>query len=361
MTKAIDKANPAYLDNPCWDPTVRDDYNHVKSVSQPLILDSILDHIGNTPLVRINRIANSEGLKCDLLAKCEFFNAGGSVKDRIGKRMIEEAEKQGILKPGSTIIEPSSGNTGIGLALAAAIKGYRTIITLSEKISQDKVDVLRALGAEIIRTPSEAKWDAPDSNISVAKRLNKEIKDSVILDQFNNPYNPIAHYDTTAEEILHACGGKVDMFVAVAGTGGTVTGVARKLKEKCPEVKIVAVDAHGSILAQPESLNNSVNSYLVEGLGHEFIPRALDRSIVDRWFKVDDKMSFLMSRRLIREEGLLCGGSSGSAMAAAIEVARELGYGQKCVVLLADGVRNYMTKFLNDGWMRQNKFIDDGL
>ncbi|KAL1925567.1 uncharacterized protein VTP21DRAFT_450 [Calcarisporiella thermophila] len=359
MTNSIDKTNPAYLDNPCWDPTVSDDYNHVNSVPEPLILNTILDHVGNTPLVRVDKIAKSEGLKCDLLAKCEFFNAGGSVKDRIGKRMIEEAEKQGILKPGSTIIEPTSGNTGIGLALAAAVKGYRTIITLPEKMSQEKVDVLKALGAEIIRTPTEAAWDAPESHIGVAKKLNEEIKDSVILDQYNNPYNPIAHYDTTAEEILRACGGKVDMFVAGAGTGGTLTGVARKLKEKCPNVKIVGVDPHGSILAQPDSLNDSVKSYAVEGIGYDFIPRALDRSLVDKWIKSDDKTSFRMSRRLIKEEGLLCGGSSGSAMAAAIEVAKELGPGQKCVVLLADGVRNYMTKFLNDGWMKHNKFTDE--
>jgi cystathionine beta-synthase len=216
---------------------------------EPKILNTVLDHIGNTPLVRINRIGKSAGLKCELctdlvlsltrvVAKCEFFNAGGSVKDRIGKRMIEEAERNGVLKPGYTIIEPTSGNTGIGLALAAAIKGYRVIITLPEKMSQEKVDVLKALGAEIIRTPTEAAWDAPESHIGVARRLNKEIPNSVILDQYSNPYNPVAHYDHTAEELIASCDGKIDMLVAGAGTGGTITGLAKKLKEKIPGIKV---------------------------------------------------------------------------------------------------------------------------
>ncbi|CAO3684677.1 unnamed protein product [Umbelopsis vinacea] len=335
-------------------------HTHVKSVPEPKILDNILDHIGNTPLVRINKISKEEGLKCELLAKCEFFNAGGSVKDRIAKRMIEEAEAAGIITPGvSTVIEPTSGNTGIGLALAAAVKGYRAIITLPEKMSQEKVDVLKALGAEIIRTPTEAAWDAPESHIGVAKKLRDSIPNAVILDQYGNPYNPIAHYDTTAEEILAACDGKVDMLVAGAGTGGTISGIARKLKEKCPNIKIVGVDPHGSILAQPETLNTTTESYQVEGIGYDFIPEALDRALVDTWVKSSDKESFLMSRRLIREEGILCGGSSGTAMWAAVQAAKELKEGQRCVVILPDSVRNYMTKFLNDDWMRSRGFTDE--
>ncbi|KAF9162414.1 hypothetical protein DFQ26_003568 [Actinomortierella ambigua] len=333
-------------------------HRHEQHVAEPAILDTILDHIGNTPLVRLNKIAKSEGLQCELLAKCEFFNAGGSVKDRIGKRMVEEAEKDGRLKPGCTIIEPTSGNTGIGLALAAAVKGYRTIITLPEKMSQEKVDVLKALGAEIVRTPTEAAWDAPESHIGVAKRLNAEIPDSVILDQYSNPYNPVTHYDHTAEEIYQACGGKIDMLVAGAGTGGTITGIARKLKALCPGLIVVGVDPHGSILAQPESLNTSTESYKVEGIGYDFIPEALDRSLIDRWIKSEDKESFVMARRMIREEGILCGGSSGTAVAAAVHAAKELGPGKRCVVLLPDSVRNYMTKFLNDGWMQTNGFTD---
>ncbi|KAG0042345.1 hypothetical protein BGZ83_000565 [Gryganskiella cystojenkinii] len=333
-------------------------HRHEEHVAEPPILNTILDHIGNTPLVRINKIAKSEGLQCELLAKCEFFNAGGSVKDRIGKRMIEEAEKDGRLKPGCTIIEPTSGNTGIGLALAAAVKGYRTIITLPEKMSQEKVDVLKALGAEIVRTPTEAAWDAPESHIGVAKRLNAEIPDSVILDQYSNPYNPVTHYDHTAEEIYRSCDGQIDMLVAGAGTGGTITGIARKLKALCPNIIIVGVDPHGSILAQPESLNTSTDGYKVEGIGYDFIPEALDRTLIDRWIKSEDKSSFIMARRLIREEGILCGGSSGTAVAAAVQAAKELGPGKRCVVLLPDSVRNYMTKFLNDGWMHANGFTD---
>ncbi|KAF9109875.1 hypothetical protein BGX27_007089 [Mortierella sp. AM989] len=336
-------------------------HRHEEHYAEPPILNDILDHIGNTPLVRINKIAKSEGLQCELLAKCEFFNAGGSVKDRIGKRMVEEAEKDGRLKPGFTIIEPTSGNTGIGLALAAAVKGYRTIITLPEKMSQEKVDVLKALGAEIVRTPTEAAWDAPESHIGVAKRLNAEIPNSIILDQYANPYNPVTHYDHTAEEIYRSCDGKIDMFVAGAGTGGTVTGIARKLKALCPGIIIVGVDPHGSILAQPESLNAITEGYKVEGIGYDFIPEALDRSVIDRWVKSADKESFIMARRLIREEGILCGGSSGTAVAAAVQAAKELGPGKRCVVLLPDSVRNYMTKFLNDGWMKTNGFTDQAM
>ncbi|KAI8055297.1 pyridoxal-phosphate dependent enzyme [Syncephalis plumigaleata] len=325
---------------------------------QPKICNTILDHIGNTPLVRLNRIPQSEGIECELLAKCEFFNAGGSVKDRIGKRMIEEAEKAGILIPGvSTIIEPTSGNTGIGLALAGAVKGYRVIITLPEKMSKEKVDVLKALGAEIIRTPTEAAWDAPESHIGVAKKLNAEIPNSVILDQYSNINNPLAHYYGTAEEILKACDGHLDMLVAGAGTGGTITGIAKRLKEACPNVKIVGVDPHGSILAEPASLNDRTGSYKVEGIGYDFVPEVLERKYIDEWYKSEDQESFTLSRRLIREEGILCGGSSGSALAGALKAARTLKKGQRCVVILADSVRNYMTKFLSDDWMRENQLL----
>lgn len=323
----------------------------------PPILDSILQHIGNTPLVRINKITKEEGVKCQLLAKCEFFNAGGSIKDRIGYRMIVDAEEQGRIKPGDTLIEPTSGNTGIGLALAAALKGYKMIITLPEKMSQEKVNVLKALGAQIIRTPTEAAFDSPESHIGVAKRLNKEIPNSHILDQYANPSNPLAHYDGTAEEILAQTGGKIDVIVMGAGTGGTVTGVAKKIKEKLPHVKIVGVDPMGSILAVPNTLNTSTASYKVEGIGYDFIPEVLERTLVDEWVKTEDKEAFVMARRLIRQEGLLCGGSSGTAMVAAIKVAKQLDENQTCVVLLPDSVRNYMSKFLNDDWMVDNDFL----
>ncbi|XP_048874011.1 cystathionine beta-synthase b [Brienomyrus brachyistius] len=331
---------------------------HPERKSASSILPNILHMIGNTPLVRINKISKAFGLKCELLAKCEFFNAGGSVKDRISLRMVEDAERAGILKPGDTIIEPTSGNTGIGLALAAAIKGYRCIIVMPEKMSMEKVDVLRALGAEIVRTPTSARFDSPESHVGVAWRLKNEIPNSHILDQYRNPSNPLAHYDNTAEEILEQCDGKLDMLVAGAGTGGTITGVARKLKERCPNIKIIGVDPEGSILAEPGELNRTDKTqYEVEGIGYDFIPTVLDRSVIDTWYKSNDEESFAMSRMLIKDEGLLCGGSSGSAMASAVKAAKELKEGQRCVVILPDSIRNYMSKFLSDKWMFQKGFL----
>jgi cystathionine beta-synthase len=347
----------------CWASTINPNYTeheHRPSVRHEGILPNILYNIGQTPMVRINRLGKEAGLKCDLVAKCEFFNSGGSVKDRIGLRMIEDAEKSGRLHDGDVLIEPTSGNTGIGLALTAAVKNYRMIITLPEKMSQEKVDVLKALGAEIIRTPTEAAFDSPDSHIGVANRLNGEIENSHILDQYSNPSNPLAHYDTTAEEIWEQTGGQVDMVVLSAGTGGTVTGIARKLKEKNPNIIVIGVDPVGSILAVPDSLNdeNRLCPYQVEGIGYDFIPDVLQREVVDRWEKTNDRESFIMARKMIRQEGLLCGGSSGSAMAAALKAAQTLEEGQRCVVLLPDSVRNYMTKFLNDDWMVRNDFVD---
>ncbi|XP_051782713.1 cystathionine beta-synthase-like protein isoform X1 [Erpetoichthys calabaricus] len=332
-------------------------HHHQQLPKVPSIMPSILNNVGDTPMVRINKINKVYKLKCEMLVKCEFFNAGGSVKDRISVRMVEDAERAGILKPGDTIIEPTSGNTGIGLALAAAVKGYRCIIVMPEKMSSEKVDVLRALGAEIVRTPTSARFDSPESHVGVAWRLKHEIPNSHILDQYRNPSNPLAHYDTTAEEILQQCEGKVDMLVAGAGTGGTVSGIARKLKEKCPHCKIIGVDPVGSTLAEPGGLNvTDKSSYEVEGIGYDFIPTVLDRAVVDKWYKTDDEESFSMSRLLIKEEGLLCGGSSGSAMAAAVKAAQELKEDQRCVVILPDSVRNYMTKFLSDKWMYDKGF-----
>ncbi|XP_040842605.1 cystathionine beta-synthase isoform X2 [Ochotona curzoniae] len=335
-------------------------HHHTALTELPKILPDILKKIGNTPMVRINKIGKIHGLKCELLAKCEFFNAGGSVKDRIGLRMIEDAERAGTLRPGDTIIEPTSGNTGIGLALAAAVKGYRCIIVMPEKMSLEKVDVLRALGAEIVRTPTSARFDSPESHVGVAWRLKNEIPNSHILDQYRNASNPLAHYDTTAEEILQQCDGKLDMLVASAGTGGTITGIARKLKEKCPGCKIIGVDPEGSILAEPEELNQTdVTTYEVEGIGYDFIPTVLDRTVVDKWYKTNDEEAFAFARMLIAQEGLLCGGSAGSAVAVAVKAAQELQEGQRCVVILPDSVRNYMSKFLSDKWMLQKGFLKE--
>uniref|UniRef100_A0ACB8FHV7 Uncharacterized protein n=1 Tax=Sphaerodactylus townsendi TaxID=933632 RepID=A0ACB8FHV7_9SAUR len=318
-------------------------HHHATITKTPNIMPDILKKIGDTPLVRINKIGNLFGLKCELLAKCEFFNAGGSVKDRISLRMVEDAERDGILKPGDTIIEPTSGNTGIGLALAAAVKGYRCIIVMPEKMSMEKVDVLRALGAEIVRTPTTARFDSPESHVGVAWRLKNEIPNSHILDQYRNASNPLAHYDTTAEEILQQCEGRVDMVVAGAGTGGTITGIGRKIKEKCPECKVIGVDPEGSILAEPEGLNvTEKTTYEVEGIGYDFIPTVLDRSLVDKWYKCSDEESFSFARMLIRDEGLLCGGSSGSALSVAVKAAKQLKENQRCVVILPDSIRNYI-------------------
>jgi len=301
------------------------------------IHDSILDAIGQTPMVRLRNIGRETG--CEILAKCEYLNAGGSVKDRIGKRMVEEAQKKGRIHPGDTLIEPTSGNTGIGMALAAAIYGYRMVITMPEKMSREKQVVLEALGAEIIRTPTEAAWDAPESHI---------------LDQYNNPDNPLAHYHGTGQEILDQTDGKLDACVMTAGTGGTITGVARKLKEKVKGVRIVGVDPVGSILAGP----GPIASYKVEGIGYDFIPEVLDLELVDEWIKTEDRESFLMARRLIRHEGMLCGGSSGSAVWAAKKVAERMGPGKRIVVILPDSVRNYMTKFIDERWMKENGFTE---
>jgi len=336
------------------------------------IYDTILEHVGMTPMVRINHVGYEQSadvapIECEIVAKCEFFNAGGSVKDRIGKRMVMDAEASGRIKKGDTLIEPTSGNTGIGLSLAAAIRGYKMVITLPEKMSNEKVYTLRALGATVYRTPTEAAFDAPESHIGLANKLNQEIPNSHILDQYSNPSNPLAHYDGTAEEIITQCKGKVDMIVMTAGTGGTITGVAAKIKQKLPKTIIVGVDPHGSILAQPDSLNaQPVGTYHVEGIGYDFVPQVLQRKLVDYWIKTDDAESFTIARRLIREEGLLCGGSSGSCMAGALKAIRQLNAktginmkGKRVVVLLPDSIRNYMTKFLSDDWMRDNGLMAD--
>lgn len=319
----------------------------------PKPYETILEHIGRTPIVRCRKFEQEYGLKCELYAKCEFFNAGGSVKDRIGKRMIEDAEKTGRIKPGDTLIEPTSGNTGIGLALTAAVKGYNMVICMPEKMSAEKANTLKGLGATIYRTPTAAPFDAAESHIGVAQKLEKEAVNNHVLDQYTNPSNPCAHYDQTAEEIIEQMDGKIDMLVASAGTGGTVAGIACKIKEKVPECTVVGVDPEGSILAQPDEINSPDHCpiYHVEGIGYDFVPQVLKRQFVDKWVKSNDTDSFLMARKMISELGLLCGGSCGAAMSEAIKIAKTLEAGQRCVVILPDSIRNYMTKFLSNDWM----------
>merc|ERR1719387_1224696 len=315
---------PAYQG---WDQKIQKDFTALttpkKMGGRPYeeICDSVLDLIGFTPMVRISRLAKFFDIECELLAKVEFFNAGGSVKDRIGKRMVEEAEKSGRIKPGDTLIEATSGNTGIGLSLTAALKGYKMIICLPKKMSGEKVNTMKCLGAEILRTPTEAAWDAEDSHIFLSARLAKELNGHV-LDQYLNPGNPLAHYDGTGEEIVEQTGGKLDYMIMSAGTGGTVSGTAKKLKEKIPGVKIVAVDPYGSILAEPAEVNEQsartghkeLSAYQVEGIGYDFIPTVLDRTVADHWVKTDDEEAFAAMRAIIRHEGLLIGSSCGSTM-----------------------------------------------
>jgi cystathionine beta-synthase len=311
----------------------------------PPLADSATALIGNTPLVRLNRIPQSLGIKCAVYAKVELFNAGGSVKDRIALRMVEEAEREGRIRPGDTLIEPTSGNTGIGLALVGAIKGYKTIITLPEKMSAEKVAVLRALGATIIRTPTQAAWDSPESHIGVARRLEKELPRAHILDQYGNPNNPLAHEHGTAQEIWEQMGGQKGRISAIVDEG----------------IKVVAADPHGSILALPESLNEEREgeSYKVEGIGYDFVPDVLDREVVDKWYKTDDQESFKLARRLIAEEGLLVGGSSGSALAAALRAIEDFGFGEEdtVVVVLPDSIRSYLSKFADDDWLAANSLL----
>jgi cystathionine beta-synthase len=315
-----------------------------------MIYNNIVETIGKTPLVKLNSF--SDQVDCNLLVKCEFMNPGGSTKDRIAKQMILDAEKSGRIKKGDTLIEATSGNTGIGMALAGAALGYKIVITLPQKMSQEKQVVLEALGAEIIRTPTEAAWDDPESHIGVAKKLQKEIPNSHILDQYGNESNPAAHFSGTGQEIIDDIDGSVDMVVIGVGTGGTLTGIAKVIKNTYPNAIIVGADPEGSLLAGPEE----IKPYHVEGIGYDFIPDVLDRTLVDRWVKTNDTESFNLARTLMRDEGLLVGGSSGSTMMAALKEAKTLKAGQNCVIILADGIRNYLSKFVSAEWRKQEGF-----
>jgi cystathionine beta-synthase len=313
--------------------------------------DSILETIGHTPLVRLNRIARD--VQPLILAKVETFNPGGSVKDRIGMRMIESMERAGVLKPGGTIVEPTSGNTGTGLAIAAAIKGYRCLFVMTDKVSEEKRSLLRAYGAEVVICPSTVSFDSPEHYQNVAARLAREIPGACCPNQYANPANPLSHYEGTGPEIWADTDGKVTAFVAGIGTAGTIVGTARYLKEQNPSVKIVGADPAGSIYSKDEP-----RPYKVEGIGTDHLPVNWDASVVDEIIRVDDRTSFLLTRRLAREEGMLCGGSSGTALAAALEYARRLGPDDVVVVLLPDTGRGYLSKIYNDTWMRENGFVE---
>ena len=310
---------------------------------------NILQAVGRTPLVRLERLG--AGLASPLYAKVESLNPGGSVKDRVGLLMIEEAEKAGLLKPGGTIVEATAGNTGVGLALAAAVKGYRLIVVLPDKMSGEKIALLRAYGAEVVVTATNVAPDSPESYNGVADRLAREIPGAFRPDQFTNPNNPLAHYRSTGPEIWEDTEGRVGVLVAGMGTGGTISGTARYLKERNPNIVVVGADPEGSILS-----GDSPRSYKVEGIGEDFIPKTFNRQLVDEMVRVSDKDSFNTARRLAREEGILAGGSAGTALAAALKFAQRLAEPREIVVILPDTGRNYLSKLYSDEWMQQNGF-----
>ena len=314
------------------------------------VMETILDAVGRTPLVRLHSV--TRGVAPTVLAKLEMLNPGGSVKDRIGLRMIEAAEREGLLRPGGTIVEPTSGNTGHGLAIAAAIKGYRCIFVMPDKMSQEKVALLRAYGAEVIITPTAVPPGHPESYYRVADRLTEEIPGAFQPNQYFNQENPAAHYATTGPEIWRQTDGEIDVFVCGVGTGGTITGAARYLKERKPEIVVVGADPEGSIYS------GDVHPYLTEGIGEDFWPETFDPSVVDRWVRVSDRDAFRCARAITREEGILAGGSSGTAMFAALEVARELPASKLVVVIFPDTGRNYLSKLYSDSWLLQYGLLE---
>lgn len=326
------------------------------------VYDNILDTIGNTPLVRLNQI--SRNLDAALYAKIEFFNPGGSVKDRIGNNIILEAEQSGRLKPGGTIVEATSGNTGVGLAIISAIKGYKTVFVMPDKMSSEKIQLLRGFGAKVIITPTAVAPEDPRSYYNVADKIVEETPNAILANQYHNPENPKSHYQSTGPEIWQQTGGKVTDVVVGLGTGGTISGAGNYLKEQNPEIKMVGVDTTGSILLEIWQNGGNIPagveafSYKVEGIGEDFLPTATDLSVVDEMIRVTDKESFLATRRLVKEEGIFAGGSSGSAIAAALRYAKGLPKDRLVVVVLPDSGSRYLSKIFDDKWMRENGYLD---
>src|SRR6059036_3810626 len=315
---------------------------------------SVLELVGGTPIVRLDGI--SRDVPGTILAKLEYLNPGGSLKDRIGLAMIEAAERDGLLKPGGTIVEPTSGNTGAGLAIAAAGRGYKTIFVMPDKMSQEKISMLRAYGAEAVITPTAVDHDSPESYYSVSSRLAEEIPGGFKPDQYSNMANPEAHYLTTGPEIFEQTGGELDAIVISVGTGGTISGVGRYFKEHAPNVKIVGVDPEGSVYTAKS--DSDLHPYLVEGIGKDTWPETMDPDVVDEWVRVSDRDSFLAARRLAREEGLLVGGSGGTTVWAALEIAKRFGPGGTILTMIPDSGRSYLLKFYDDNWMLEHGFVE---
>ena len=323
--------------------------------------ENILEAIGWTPLVRLNRVGR--GLSCPLYAKLEFMNPGGSVKDRIGPTMIAEAEKSGRLKPGGTVVESTSGNTGLALAIACAIKGYKAVFVMPDKMSQEKIQLLRAFGAKVVITPTAVAPEDPKSYYSVANRIVEETPNAILANQYHNPENPHSHYLTTGPEIWEQTQGRVTDVVVGMGTGGTISGVGRYLKERNPQIRMIGVDPTGSILLEtwqrgyvPDDVQ--ATTYKVEGIGEDFLPSTLELSVIDEVLRVTDKDSFLWTRRLVKEEGIFGGGSSGSAVAAAVRYSQDLSPERLVVVILPDSGSRYLSKVFDDKWMRENGYLE---
>jgi cystathionine beta-synthase len=315
---------------------------------------TLLDLVGGTPIVRLDKLGRD--VEPTLLAKLEHLNPGGSVKDRIGLPMIEQAERDGKLRPGGTIVEPTSGNTGVGLAIAAAIKGYRCIFVMPDKMSQEKIALLRAYGAEVVICPTAVPPDSPESYYSVSDRLAEEIPGGFKPDQYSNMANPDAHYEVTGPEIWEQTGGELAAIVISVGTGGTISGVGRFFKERKPETLIVGADPEGSVYTAQEEAD--VHPYLVEGIGKDSWPQTMDPDVVDEWMRVSDRDSFLTSRRLAREEGILAGGSAGTTVWAALQIAARFGRDARILTIVPDTGRNYLSKFYDDNWMLDHGFLE---
>jgi cystathionine beta-synthase len=322
-----------------------------------MYFENILQTIGETPLVKLNRV--TQGVKPTILAKLEFFNPGGSVKDRMALHILKDAEKRGLLKPGGTIVECTSGNTGIGVAIYAAVKGYRVVFTIPDKMSEEKINLMKAFGAEVIVCPTEVPPDSPESYYEVAKRIAQETPNSFYVNQYHNPKNIEAHYITTGPEIWEQTEGKIDYFVAGVGTGGTISGAGRYLKEKNPKIKVIGVDPIGSIYYDYFKNKKLIepHTYLVEGIGEDMLCEALDFEVIDDFIQVNDRDSFLMARRLVKEEGIFAGGSSGAAVWASLKLAKNLSEDNTIVVILPDTGSRYLSKIFNDKWMREKGFI----